>query len=226
MKNYLKKLILFSLIFSAIFYILGIITGIIFGNEIIKIVEKRNENITMLINEIKNFSEEFEKVKLLFFSQEKCKIIEIFLEEEEKLLQKYYSVLPCRLEEFELKEVPKWYLDLKKEYMKLQLNTWIIAKEYESCEKNFIAILYFYKPNCYDCVKQGEEMDKIRNYLKEKYKVKIFTVDLNFSNPILSAIKKIYNITDVPSFIFRNITFNSFTSFDEFLSFFQSLEKK
>jgi hypothetical protein len=226
MKKYLKKLILFSLIFSAIFYILGIITGIIFGNEIVKIVEKRNENITMLINEIKNFSEEFEKIKLLFFSQEKCKIIKNFFEEEEKLLQKYYSLLPYRLEEFELKGVPKWYLDLKKEYMKLQLNTWIIAKEYESCEKNFIPILYFYKPNCYDCIKQGEEMDKIRDYLKEKYEVKIFTVDLSFSDPILSIIKKIYNIADAPSFIFRNITFNNFISFDEFLSFFQSLEKK
>jgi hypothetical protein len=226
MKKYLKKFLLFSLIFSAIFYVLGIITGIIFGNEIVKIVEKRNENITILINEMKNFSEEFEKIKLLFLSQEKCKVIKNFFEEEEKLLQRYYSILPYRLEEFELKEVPKWYLDLKKEYTKLQLNTWIIAKEYESCEKNFIPILYFYKPNCYDCIKQGEEIDKIRDYLKKKYEVKIFTVDLNFSDPILSIIKKIYNITDAPSFIFKNITFSNFTSFDEFLLFFQSLEKK
>jgi hypothetical protein len=226
MKNYLKKLIFFSLIFSAIFYILGIITGIIFENEIIKMIERRNENITMLINEIKRFNEEFEKVKLLLLTQEKCKIIKNFLEEEEKLLQRFYSILPYRLEEFEFGEIPDWYLDLKKEYIKLQLNTWTIAKEYESCEKNFITILYFYKPKCFECIKQGEELDKIRNYLQKEYEVKIFTIDLNFSNSILSVIKKIYNINDAPSFIFRNITFSNFTSFEKFLTFFQSLERK
>jgi hypothetical protein len=226
MKNYLKKLILFSLIFSTLFYILGIITGIIFGNEIIKVLEKRNENITILINEIKRFNEELERVKLLLLSQEKCEVIKNFLEEEEKLLQNFYSILPYRLEEFEFGEVPKWYSDLKKEYMKLELNTWIIAKEYESCKEDFITILYFYKPKCFECIKQGEELDKIRNYLQKKYEVKIFTVDINFSSSILSIIKKIYNINDAPSFIFKNITFSNFTSFDEFLSFFQSLKKK
>jgi hypothetical protein len=226
MKNYLKKLILFSLIFSIIFYILGIITGIIFGNEIIKVLEKRNENITMLINEIRRFNEELERIKILLLSQEKCKIIKNFLEEEEKLLQKFYSILPYRLEEFEFEEVPNWYLELKKEYMKLELNTWVIAKEYESCKEDFITILYFYKPKCFKCIKQGKELDKIRDYLQKEYEVKIFTVDINLSNSILSIIKKIYNINDAPSFIFKNITFSNFTSFDEFLSFFQSLEKK
>ena len=226
MRKDLKKFLIISLVFSLLFYIFGIITGILFGNEILKIIEKRNENISKLIDEIRKLNDEFEKSKLLFLSSQKCKIIKNFLEDIDNILLKYYSFLPYRLEEYELQEVPQWYLELKNEYNRLQLNSWIIAKEYENCEKNFTTILYFYKPKCLECIKQGEEIDKIRDYLKENFKmnVKVFTLDINFENPTLKIIKKIYNVTDAPSFIIKDVSFKNFTSFDTFLSLF--LQKK
>jgi len=226
MRKRIKRIIAISLIFSIFLYFLGILTGYIFSNEISKIIERKN-NLTDLLNEIKVLNEEFEKLKIVSISQERCKIIEKLLEETHKTLIKYFSLLPYRLEELELKETPKFYLEMKNEYTKLEINAWLYSRILEECDKKYISILYFYKPKCSECVKQGIEMDKIRDFLiNSSYKVFVFTVDVNFNSKTLEIIKSIYNISDAPSFIFKNISFIGFTSFDEFLSFFQSLQTK
>ncbi|MEM0481124.1 MAG: hypothetical protein QXQ14_03015 [Candidatus Aenigmatarchaeota archaeon] len=227
MRNKFKKILILSLVFSIITYLIGLITGIKYGNEILKTFQFQN-NFSIIKNEIENLYKKIDSIKFIAFTEfldenEKCKILQYLLQESEKVLEKYYKTLPYRLEEYELQEnLPSYYLDAKSEYQKLLIDRWLISKTYEKCNNNSISILYFYKPKCYICVKQGEEMDKISNYLKEKgYIVFINTLDITFSEPSLEIIKKIYNISDAPSFIIKNLSFSNFTSFETFKLYFE-----
>jgi len=230
MRKEFKRLVVISLIISLVLYFLGLFTGLRYGNEIGKIFESRSNE---LVVEIKRVSNELDELRILslsnFLSEEdKCQLIESMFEKTKKVKEGYYKILPYRLEEYELeKDLPQQYLETKVSYQELQLKEWLLVMNLRTCNEKIIPILYFYKQQCGLCVRQGEEMDKIRDFLKEKgFIPMIYTVDLNFSSPILTFLKKRYNISDAPSFIFLNTTFSNFTDFETFKSYFEKTQYK
>jgi hypothetical protein len=230
MKKELKKLILVSFIVSASLYFLGLLTGLRYGGEISKIFEDKSSKLAI---EIKKVSNELDELRILSLSnflseEEKCELLKNILEKSKSLKEEYYKILPSRLEEYEMREnLPTRYLEIKSNYQELQLKEWLLVMNFKSCNEKTIPILYFYKPGCALCIKQGEEMDKIRDFLKEKgYLPFVYTIDVNYQSPILSFMKKIYNISDAPSFVFYNTSFTGFTSFDIFKSYFDKTSFK
>jgi hypothetical protein len=230
MKKELKKLILASFIVSTSLYFLGLLTGLRYGSEISKIFESKSNK---LATEIEKVSSELDELRILSLSnflseKEKCELLENILYKTKNLKEEYYKSLPSRLEEYEMREnLPTQYLEIKSNYQELQLKEWLLVMNFKSCNEKIIPILYFYKPGCALCVKQGEEMDKIRDFLMEKgYLPFVYTIDVNYQSPILSFMKRIYNLSDAPSFVFYNTSFTGFTSFDTFKSYFDKTYSK
>jgi len=231
MRNKLKKVLIISLITSIVLYFLGLLTGLRYGSEISNIFESKSNK---LVNEIKKVSNEIDELRVLilsnFLSEEsKCLLLERMLDKTQLLKIEYYKILPSRLEEYELKEnLPPHYLETKASYGELQLKEWLLVMNLRDCNEKILPILYFYKPKCEECVKQGDEMDKMIDFLKENgFLPFVYTIDITSSTPILPLLKDVYNVSDAPSFIFINKTFPSFTDFETFkLYFYETYEKR
>lgn len=204
--------------------------GLRYGDEIGKIFESRSSR---LVAEIKKVSSELDELRILslsnFLSEEdKCRLIESIFEKTKRVKEEYYKILPLRLEEYELrKNLPREYLDIKMNYQELQLKEWLLVMNLRVCNEKIAPILYFFKPECSLCVKQGEEMDRIRDFLKERgFTPLIYTIDINFQSPVLTFLKEKYNVSDAPSFIFINTPFLSFTDSKSFKSYFEKANQE
>lgn len=142
-----------------------------------------------------------------------CEYLKNYLNLIKKEVQIYREYLPYRLE-----NLTDIYSPFLNEYYKIQALIWLIAKEYEKCNKNYKTLLYFIDNNCSSCIKQGEEIDKIKDYLISKnIEVDIFTVGINVNYPYIRKIKEEFNISSAPSFIFDSTVFN-FITFEDFIN--------
>ncbi len=77
------------------------------------------------------------------------------------------------------------YITLKSYYKNIQISYWLLGKKIkESCNSNFVNILYFYgdKKDCPACEDEGVHL----SYLKKKYKDKIlvYSLDSKMGGPI------------------------------------------
>jgi len=114
---------------------------------------------------------------------------------------------------------------LKKYYSILEMKHWLLAnKQIKQCgiatTINNSIILYFYANgnNCDDCDRQGT----VLSYVKENYPdMKIYSFDINLDLPSITALRKIYNVSDVtPSLIINNQYHEGYldaTDFKEFI---------
>lgn len=205
MKNVTKALIL-SLIFSAVFYIFGIITGL----KIFEYFYSENYLNQKYLEEMRKLRSEIEN----YIAKKDCEFIKNYLENVKKEIQAYREILPFRIE-----NSSNIYSQVLVEYYKVQVLAWEVGKDYEKCNPNYKTILYFIDEKCDLCIKQGEELDKIRDYLISKgINVDIFAVGIKTNYALLDKIKKEFNISSAPSFIFNSRTFN-FTTFEDFKNF-------
>lgn len=205
MKNF-KKILIFSIAFSIIFYILGIFSGM----KIFEFLYLKNlQNYQELEMELMNIRKNLEN----YVYTKDCEYLKNYLNLIKKEVQIYREYLPYRLE-----NLTDIYSSVLNEYYKTQALIWLIAKEYEKCDKNYKTLLYFIDNNCSLCLKQGEEIDKIKEYLISKnIEIDIFTVGIKVDYPYIRKIKEEFNISSAPSFIFDSRVFN-FTPFENFIN--------
>lgn len=118
-----------------------------------------------------------------------------------------------KVDSYMLDSGKKAYDDLKRDYTLAEVRYWLLNQKIRSsCPRNNVALLYFYSnTDCFDCGPQGT----ILTYLKEKLKDKllVFSIDSDLaSEPMVSVIKKRYNITVTPSIIIEDELFTGFLS--------------
>jgi len=207
MKKNLKKIFLFSILFSIIFYFLGLISGI-------KIYEYlTSKEKYEILKEIETLRKEFENISSKTYE---CDFLKNYIRILKIQLNSYRKFLPYRLEGKE-----NLYDDLMTEYFKLSIVAWKIFKEYEKCNEKVKTFLYFIDEKCNLCIKQGEELDKIKEYLRNKgFECEIFVVGLKTNYSAINEIKNEFNISSAPFLIFNHQTF-SFISFEEFVNEFK-----
>lgn len=108
---------------------------------------------------------------------------------------------------------------LKNEYVLAQIRYWLLAERTKKlCGADIASILYFFsdEKECPDCEKQAF----VLTYLKKKFKDKllIFSFDSKFeSEPMISLLKKTYDVSDYPTIVLEGKTRSGFTDKDEIL---------
>jgi len=203
-----KNLIFIIAFFSLAIYLAGVFSGL-FANKILE--KKINEDVVFLRTYVDSSALDLKNIQLQqlfienFEDENQCEFLDIYLNHLHTQLSSFWEVLPERLEEYDKNYEPTHeYLALKREYIRLSLRVWLIAKkDYYSCEsKEFIPILYFYSKECTECLQQGIEFDKFKEKVAEEEKTAIvFPIDLNFEDDSVFLLKTFYNITSVPAVI-------------------------
>jgi hypothetical protein len=204
-------LIIIAVVLSTVLFISGLISGLSFSKYIeARFEESTKKEVNFLLDYVENLNGEIQSIQLQekfidsMKEEDKCEFSDAYFSEINPELEYYWNVLPRRLEEYERNnEETEEYLTLKKEYTKASIRAWITAKNnYNKCSTKIVPILYFYSKDCDICIRQGEELDELRQLLDDQGKdILVFTVDYNYDEPTLNMIKTYYNITSTPAII-------------------------
>ncbi|OYT42854.1 MAG: hypothetical protein B6U88_02700 [Candidatus Aenigmarchaeota archaeon ex4484_56] len=105
-----------------------------------------------------------------------------------------------------LTQTERYHIYQIKEYL-------FLKKVKKICNLSLPLILYFYSTDCDElCTAQGYILDT----LSKKYNLTtIYAFNYEIDNPVLEVVKKIYNITSVPSLVINGKTYNRFLKLDE-----------
>lgn len=203
-----RSIIALAVILSIIMYLAGVFSGL-YANKIIE--KKVEEDISFLRNYMDIASLDLKNMILLQLlmeqMQDKCLFSEIYLSNLRNQLEPYWQKLPPRLETYDRsRKITPEYITLKREYVRLSLRIWLIAKKNnEECDSNLVPVLYFYSGDCQTCVKQGEIFDELNVKMKKINKsLVVFPIDKNFEDDSVYLLKKYYNITHVPTVVIGN----------------------
>lgn len=125
-------------------------------------------------------------------------------------LSYYWENLPARIEAYERdRNLSDEYLALKKDYTRLSLRAWSIARNtYRSCRNNIVPVLYFYASDCESCVRQGENLDAFKADLAVRGKqAMVFTVDLNAEESFIRLLRQYYEVQGTPALVINDRVF-------------------
>lgn len=212
-----KKLIVVAGILTLILYFLGIFTGYFIQ---VKVLSRTQEELRKVQEDFYDYKSNLDNIQLeqLYLTTHQgelnCKILVSTIDEIHNNLAYFWSKLPSKLEVYEkYSEIQPEYVKLKRDYTLLSIRTWLLSLDVKKgCSKDLIPSLYFYSKDCDTCINQSYVLDNLK---EEVPNFSAFIVDFNLDEPIIKIIKKVYNVTEVPSFIIN----------DKLYSGYQSLEK-
>lgn len=201
------SIIIVAIIVSVVLYVAGVMTGLN-ANKLIE--QQVGVEITDIKDLLDDSSLDLKNIQLQqyyidnFPEENRCELIDIYTENLYNQINSFWQVLPSRLEAYE-KEAQQTdeYTTIKREYIRLSLRFWLtIVNAREECDnQDLIGILYFYTPDCENCVAQGEEFDQFQLLLKRQKDIIIFPIDATFEDDTVYMLKKFYNITQYPAVI-------------------------
>ncbi|MEM5821271.1 MAG: hypothetical protein QXP34_03045 [Candidatus Aenigmatarchaeota archaeon] len=225
-KRNIIRIISFTLILTLIFYFIGIYVGFkifefFYTKELI-------EKINYLYFQTKSLNEEINSYKEIIFldfldKKTKCKLLENIIN---KVRDYSFNViaksLPYRVEEYEFEsKLSDEYLKLKSEYMKMMSTSYFLTIKYKKeCDTNISTLLYFYSSFCgADCINQGEELDKLREYNIDSY---FFIIDKDWNLNEIKILNELFEINSVPSIVINEkYVLRGFSNVSTILSYFK-----
>ena len=216
-------IILFAIFASVILYLAGVFSGL-YANKILKeatekdisiLKEKTSKDLVALQSYVDFLDVNLKSMQLeqtfseTLTSEQMCAFSMISLNELFSQLSYYWDRLPYRIEEYEKhNELSEDYKLLKQQYAHLSIRTWILANQYEKCGMNVTHGLYFYSAECKECIKQGEQLDKLNRKVKASGKEMVmFPIDFYMDEPIVKNLKKYYSISSTPAIIINDKVF-------------------
>jgi glutaredoxin len=148
------------------------------------------------------------ELQYLFLSQEPCQTDTELLTEELYEIGEKLSYM-----ENSLGSDNAQVMQLKEYYSLLEIRHWLFLKQVtKECDTNLTLILFFYsqeEKDCPKCVEQGYALTFLR---KEFQDVRVYSFDVNMTNPALDVIKKsyIHSNTEMPVIVIDNKPFYGF----------------
>ncbi|MFH1408871.1 MAG: hypothetical protein ABIH34_03115 [Nanoarchaeota archaeon] len=199
-----KGIIIVAIIVSILLYAAGVLSGL-YANRLIK--QETEQGLQFLKNYIDLLDENLDSVQLeqafteTLEPEQRCSFSTIAMDDLMQDLSFFWERLPFRIEEYERgRQLSEEYLQLKEDYTIISLRTWITAKSiYDSCNTEFIPVLYFYSRSCDVCVDQGKELDALKRTLDKE--AMVFTIDIDADERIILRLQQFYNITQTPAII-------------------------
>jgi hypothetical protein len=109
--------------------------------------------------------------------------------------------------------------DIKRRYVLAQVRFWLLAKDTKDiCNNTFTDVLYFYgtKEECPQCESQAMVLNNLKNIFKEDLLIFAFDGELE-NEPLITLIKKTYNIESYPRLIINDKAYEGFVSREELI---------
>ncbi len=222
--NKRKGIILFAVIASIILYMAGVFSGL-YANQLIRHetqegisslkyeteqdLDNLKEYVTFLEDSLKNMQLE-QTFSQILTQKERCQFSRISLKELFNQLGFYWDKLPYRIEEYERNnKLTEEYLQLKKQYAHISIQTWVLAKnQHDKCDRNIVHGLYFYSSECDTCVNQGKQLDRLNVQIKEQGKdLVMFPLDFNSQETIIRNLLEYYSINSTPAVMINDKVF-------------------
>ncbi len=204
MRKDIKKAYVLAAFLSLVLYSVGIFTGFMIQKSALKFTEKE---VTSLQRRIENLQLEY---VYLSTSNDKlnCKFLSALLDDTSK------EMWFVRDELVKLESDPKNvdlnnYKELKRDYSLVSTRAWILNSVIkEKCDEGVAVVLYFYSIPCDKCLEQGNILDDLRSDFGSK--LRVFVLDMGIDEPIVKTLKSTYLITETPSMVIGNQTFQGF----------------
>ena len=199
------SLYLFAFVITAMIFSVGILLGMQMNELKLKSLSEDMD----ALNEERNI-QETNRLLLTLFEDDSCILLQDYMVE----ILPNLETLAWRTDYYERSADRKRfseeeYIKIKKNYMLLLTNYWLIAKKLEStCGDTTPKLIYFYSnKDCNDCKAQGIILDSIK---REREEIMIFSMDRDIDLSTIRLVKGIYNVTEVPSLIIGNKTYSGF----------------
>ena len=109
------------------------------------------------------------------------------------------------------------FMSLKQYYYLLQIKNYMLISSATKCPLKPITILYFYKPDCSDCDKQGD----VLNYLLKHHpdNVRIYSFDFSVDVPAVKTLADINKVSDdMPALVIDKVAYQGFHSLEDLIS--------
>ncbi|MBI3026848.1 hypothetical protein HYY70_01935 [Candidatus Woesearchaeota archaeon] len=219
-----RRIMIVAIIASVFLYMAGVFSGI-YANKLVK--EETKQDIMVLKRETKQDLGHLQKyISFLdtnlkdiqleqtfaetLSAEQMCNFSSISMNELVNQLRYYWDKLPYRLEEYERNnQVSDEYLLLKEQYAHLSIRTWILAKsQFDRCNMSVVHGLYFYSAECSICVKQGEQIDRLKQMVSANAgNLIMFPIDFNSTQAIVKNLKNYYGLKSTPAIVINDRVF-------------------
>ena len=230
-----RYIILVAIIASVVLYLSGVFSGL-YANKLVKeatekdisdLKEETLQDLEVLQNYVDFLDNNLKSMQLeqtfseTLTSEQMCTFSVISLNGLFNQLSYYWSRLPFRIEEYEkYNELSDEYNLLKRQYAYVSIRTWILARnQFEKCGTDIVHGLYFYSADCEECVRQGEQLDKLSREISRQGKDMImFPIDFYMNETIISNLKEYYGVTTTPAIVVNDQVFQGrLFSYEELL---------
>jgi hypothetical protein len=201
------KLIIVAIVLSFMLFGIGLLSGLSYSRYI---EQRTSEDIRSMLEYVHGLDTGVRSLQLQesfiagLQNSDRCRFSEKYYSQLMSNLSYYWNVLPKRLEEYEFGSQPtNEYIGLKKEYTRLSLRAWMIARaNARECDTSTIPVLYLYKPDCQDCIAQGKQLDLLKDLAqKENLTALIFTVDYSADEPTVTLLLQYFDISRAPALV-------------------------
>jgi hypothetical protein len=214
------RLLLWSLGAAVLLYFLGFLSGFFLQNQIF---QQSQQELAKIREEFLQNRRSLENIQLMqsfldtYGEELSCHFLTSVLNQMQYSFKYFWDRLPPKLEVYEkYAQITPDYEGLKRDYTLLSLRAWLFSTKLQTrCEKEIKPVLYFYSAKCEECIEQSFVLDKIK---REVPQFSAFIVDFNLDEPIVNSLKEVFNITSVPSFVFKNQTYHGFKTSEELKS--------
>ncbi len=108
---------------------------------------------------------------------------------------------------------------VKRDYMLTEIRYWLMASEAkEVCPSESVRVLFFYEMDeaCSDCSAQGHVLTYLKNIFGEK--LLVFSLDVNFDEPMVQILKENYGIDEMPSLVINDKVFEGLIKKEELIN--------
>jgi len=108
---------------------------------------------------------------------------------------------------------------VKRDYMLTEIRYWLLAREAKKvCPNDIESLLFFYQTDeqCSDCSAQGHILTYLKSIFNEK--LLIFSLDVDFDEPMIHILKENYNLKEFPSIVLEDKIYTGLTKKEELIN--------
>jgi len=194
-----------AFIVSLIIFMLGIYAGI-------KIEQKTQD---LLMQELLGIEQRTANLELLFTLDDSKDFCPVF-EDELNSVDEKTMLLGKELEyNEEVKKVKD--VELKRRYFVLEAESYLLAlKIKKMCDANYSLILFFYKPDCPECIDLGNTLTKVKEEKKDL--ARIYSFDVSLESKVVEALLRKYGVVSAPSLVIDETGFSNLKKKEEIIN--------
>ena len=108
-------------------------------------------------------------------------------------------------------------INLKQYYYLLEIKDFMLINSATKCPIRPTTVLYFYKPNCGDCDKQGDVLTYLRQHYPDN--IRVYSFDYSLNTPAVQTLTELNKVTNVmPTIVVDGKTYEGFQTVDDIIA--------